>query len=659
MIFYIKHIHLWFRNKSEKRTLTFLPDKVNIITGAKSTGKSSLISIIDYCLLSSHSRLVEKVINENTEWYGLSFVINDKEFFIARKHPSANIGSKEIYFSSVGEIPEELKQNIDIKKVKSALELEFGIDANMVILYRAKQVAAKSKISYRYFVVVDALSDDTIASTTTYFDYDLHDREKYVEALQRIFFLAIGVDGPENILIKEKIAFIEAEIDKIEKKKKSLQKDTRLFNEEIFKMMVRAQEYDLIERRLFTHEEAYEQLKKVINDFKPSAYSSNLQQVEDLNREKRSIIRKIRNLERFDAEYKEYRENLINEHDSIKPIVYLKANFEQLIPTIEVRQFMDALEESLEIMKKSISSKKSLSVNIKSQVNELKRQLIRIDSQLSGLPTTNKVFTDEVSKYMFIGEIKTQLAFYEDKWNILEEQKDTEELLEQISDLNKQLKNTEDKRKIVLQILTDVIQEYFDQCKSMGVYSEYKVHFDETNKVIKLREPSELLPRADIGSKSNYMFLHLFLFLGLHDHIMRQGGKYVPQFLILDQPSQPYLDKTVVNENGEIEKDDDRLTIKDAFKLLNDFIGSMNKRNKVFQIILLEHASKSYWDEPLLEHFHLVEEFRNGNALILATAQIKVDDIDSGNNENNPSETKPDVDNNEQLGLGDLFSSPE
>lgn len=653
MIFYIKHIHLWFRNKTEKRTLTFFPSKVNIITGAKSTGKSSILSIIDYCLLSSRSRLIEKVINENTEWYGLSFVINDKDFFIARKHPSANIGSKEIYFSSVGEIPAELTPNIDIKKAKSALELEFGIDENMVIPYGGRRIAANSKISYRYFLLFNTLSEDTIASTSTYFDYDLHDREKYAEALQRIFFLAIGVDDPENILIKEKIALIEAEIDKIEKKKKTLQKDTRLFNEEIFKLMIRAQEYDLIERKLFTHEEAYVQLKMLINEFKPSAYSSNLQQVEELNREKRTITRKIRNLERFDAEYKEYRENLVNEHDSVKPILYLKRNFEHLIPTIEVRQFMDALEQSLATMKKSISNRKSISVNIKSQVDALKRQLAGIDRQLSGLPTANKVFTDEVSKYVFIGEVKSQISFYEDKWNILEGQKNTEELIEQISDLNKQLKNTEDKRKIAVQVLTDVIQEYFKQSSSMGVYYEYKVHFDETNKIIKLREPTELLPRADIGSKSNYMFLHLFLFLGLHDHIIRQGGRYVPQFLVLDQPSQPYLDKTVINPGGEIEKDDDRATIKDAFKLLNDFIDSMIKRKKVFQIILLEHASKSYWEEPLLEHFHLVDEFRNGNALIPATAQAKNENLDTTNN---ASEKNPNVDSNDGTSQGDLFN---
>lgn len=306
-------------------------------------------------------------------------------------------------------------------------------------------------------------------------------------------------------------------------------------------------------------------------------------------------------------------------------------------------------------MKKSISSKKSLSVNIKSQIDSLKRQLAHIDVELSNLPTANKVFTDEVSKYVFIGEIKSQIAFYEDKWNILEEQKDTSDLFEQISQLSEQLKDTEIQRKVVLQILTDTIQTYFDQCVSMGVYSDYKVHFDEISKVIKLREPNELLPRADIGSKSNYMFLHLFLFLGLHDHTIRHGGKYIPQFLILDQPSQPYLDKTMVNANGEIESDDDRATIKDSFRLLNNFISSMKARKKSFQIILLEHASKSYWESPLLENFHLVDEFRDGNALILPAAMVKEETDSDGNRKLSNNEAG----DNKRGNQGDLFDEPE
>lgn len=76
MNFYIKTIKLWFKHNDAAVEYEFHKNKVNVITGDSSTGKSSLLSIIDYCLLSGESNIVEDVINENITWYGLSFSLN-------------------------------------------------------------------------------------------------------------------------------------------------------------------------------------------------------------------------------------------------------------------------------------------------------------------------------------------------------------------------------------------------------------------------------------------------------------------------------------------------------------------------------------------------------------------------------------------------------
>lgn len=69
--------------------------------------------------------------------------------------------------------------------------------------------------------------------------------------------------------------------------------------------------------------------------------------------------------------------------------------------------------------------------------------------------------------------------------------------------------------------------------------------------------------------------------------------------------------------NEKIDDDNDKSKLTEALKLLNDFIELIiTELKSEFQFILLEHASKDYWEKADLKHFHLVDEFRNGNALI-------------------------------------------
>ena len=618
MKFYIKNITLWFKNNSEPRKIEFLNNKVNVITGEKSKGKSTLISIIDYCLLSSTSKIVEEVINENVLWYGLSFTIKDKDYIIIRKHPNQHVGSKEVYFSSVGEIPNEIKGNIDIKKLKVILENDFGIDEGLVIPYGGNKLKMGSKVSFRYFLLFNTLSENTIANANVFFDFEIHDRDKYVEALNRIFFLVIGIDDINNVLIKEQIQTLENDLDKISKKEKQIEKQKKLFKEKIIQLVSRAQEYDLVERKLFTYDEAYSILTKLVSEYISPNYSNNLKRVEELSREKRSVIRQMRNLERFNEEYEIYKKTLALEYDSLRPIEYINENISEVIPTVEVKVFLKTLTETLQKIKNEISKKKPFTVNAKAELARLTARVVEIDQLLLSLPTASKEFSNEIGKYIFIGELKSQLNFHLDNGDIISELPNEADIRQSLKELENIQKDTAERKRVILDFFEHSIQKYFDLTHSMGVYQGYKVFFDTNNKILKLRKADEMLPRTNIGSKSNHMFLHLCLFLGMHEHLIKETQPYIPQFLILDQPSQPYLENASLSpDTGLVDNDDDRETIKDAFSLLNTFMHSITQDYKnEFQIILLEHASKDYWESPLLDHFHLVEEFRNGNALI-------------------------------------------
>ena len=99
MNFYIRQIKLWFKQNVEPKVYEFVPNKINVITGDSSTGKSSILRIIDYCLLSERSTIVEDVINQNVKWYGLAFTLNSVDYVVARKNPQNEIVEQQMYFS--------------------------------------------------------------------------------------------------------------------------------------------------------------------------------------------------------------------------------------------------------------------------------------------------------------------------------------------------------------------------------------------------------------------------------------------------------------------------------------------------------------------------------------------------------------------------------
>ena len=113
--------------------------------------------------------------------------------------------------------------------------------------------------------------------------------------------------------------------------------------------------------------------------------------------------------------------------------------------------------------------------------------------------------------------------------------------------------------------------------------------------MLMLKSPDSKFYKRNVGSKSNYMFMHLCFFLGLHDFLLKQNNAFVPNFLFIDQPSIPYYaDKTKYNENI---LNDDEKKLRDAFCLMNHFMdGIVGMKKRDFQIIMIEHADSKYWN---------------------------------------------------------------
>jgi hypothetical protein len=613
--FYIESLHLWLVN-GRKRLIHFLPNKVNVITGDSHTGKTAILDIVDYCLFASKHRISESIINENVLWYGLRIHVNDKTYMLARRAPKGPETSDEYHFSSVGDVPDGLP-NSNIKEItlKKLLSADFGIDQDVRIPFGGSVLKAGSRISLRYFLLFNTISQDIITHSEQFFDKQ--EQKRYQEALPRIFDIAVGIDTVENILKREKREDLEKRLMRLQKLSAGTDENRLLFHTQLAETLAKATAYGLIPDDSGV-DASVETLKRMVAEREsgPDLYVS--VQHEKVSSELYRVSRKIRGLRKFVGEYTRHKDTLSETVDSLKPVNYLREKYNDVIRTSVFDEIIDNLSDGLQKIKRDTLKKTPLDSNISDIIKGLEARRKELQGELEALPTGLDDFESSKDKFIFLGETKAKLEMF----GGLHEGK-SHDYNAEIAVLETQIGELEvlpaiERQEQFTNVLDEAIQDYIELTKTaLGNYGEYRSAFNYKEKKLHLRKP-KTVSIENVGSSSNHMFLHLFLFLGLHELVMRNDGIHVAPFLIIDQFSRPYWgdddDRGAKSGQGKDVNQSDVSKVKLALNLLNEFIGIANNLGKEFQIILFEHIDKKYWDG--LDNFHLVETFRDGNALI-------------------------------------------
>lgn len=618
MKFVLHEIKLWFKDTTaEPKSYQFLPDKINVITGDATTGKTSFWSIIDYCLLSGKVN-VANTINDKVLWFGVRFSINDKEMSIVRKTPDKGAVSSEVFFN-VGSFPNKPESNKEIAEIKSILDSEFGITDALRFPYGKELGKTSFNISYRHFLIFNSLTETIIGAPETYFDTTFYGKEEYDKALNHIFNLVIGVNDMEKIKASERLNEVESEIRKIQNQEKGNQRKTKSFERDVKVLFEKCKAYNFIEysEPFETIDVAIPLIQDVIINTQKVAQNSNLfSEIDELNTRKREIQGQIGAITQYQREYDAYKRNLNKSADSLQPIEFLNEKLsDQLVDSYETKAFVESLESSLKNIKENLSKKITKPIKVGGDVKELKKQSDEINKRIDQLNEIKKNYLAEGQKFIVLGEIKLELEqlLKSDPIKPIDNVR-LNNLNEEKERLAKKPSEMEEIKYTMRTLLNESIQRNYSQLKSLPTYKNYRTVFDDKQMVLKLYPPSDQIqfPLDNVGSKSNYMFMHLCVYLGLHEHIITVNPEHVPQFLFIDQPSIPYY-----SGSNNLKGNDDRSKLIDAFTLLNSFIDFIVREKKNhFQIFMVEHAPKSYWIDNNLSYFHTVDEFINGKGLI-------------------------------------------
>lgn len=635
MKFNINKVLIWKKEDKEPQIVPFEKNKINVVTGGHNTGKTSILKIIDYCFFAKQNDIPDD-INSFVFFYGINFTINEETYTLCRKAFSEKNAkfSYTYFFFEKGDIPNNIDNinNFERKeiKIKNVLIQQFpNITEDFKLLPQGTKVKANSTFKLEYIFLYNTISQNIIINSDNYFDFQLNnrDRDLYKQVLDSIFDYSIGLSTEDSYKKKRELYELHKKLESLEKAKKKQDKQIEKNTEFVEKIIFKAKEFDLVDDAidLSNINEAFSEIvlrikqeysELIINTKLPENYKFLEKKANDLKTE-------LRKLNKFQAEIDDYKNLISDEEDALKPFEYLSEKLNNVINIGEVKDFLDNLQTELITVKKAVKSAPEIQYNTIEEIKKTKEELSKVEIELKKYPK-NKKFINQNEKSRFLIETKKDIEYFfnEKKSNIETETTFSTEIKfykskieEKKSELPEDEKTIKTKR---ILLLNEFIQSYLDIVKkSLDKYEDYKANFNYLDKTLELREPKSEIS-ANIDGISNFLFLQLSLFLGLHELFLKKEVKFIPQFIVIDYPSLPYKSNNTENSEQKILQNDERKKLRNAFELLNTFIDRINQEYKTeFQIIILEHVQEDIWTEPtILNNFHLAKEYRNGKNLL-------------------------------------------
>jgi DNA repair ATPase RecN len=591
----ISNVLIWQQN-GKLRNLEFKKNAVNVITGDSGKGKSSILYVIDYCLLASSAKGISKEnIDRKSDWYGIRLWTSQGLVTIARPavHKD-NIDSA--YFSGNGEIPEQPTSNMSLHNIKLLLDRELGLNSDLKVPYGGRTIKAGSKISFRSFLPF-CYQDQTALVSPDYL-YIRPSDQKMVERIERVFRMAIGIVDAEGAIVRERLESLKSKKDSLMRRIDSIAGKRLEFEEDILSLKDEAEEMGLVENDTEDPVESLELLKSISNQ--PIEYFTKVEEQSSfLEKEKFKLNNRLKRYKTFTEGYKTYQKFLKEGDDSLSSINFLLENYEAILPGTNTQDVLTALERQLLSVRASWKENsssiffvdiKEKSKNLENEIQEVEKKLTLVKDNENSLSTPEKI-------YKYQGRIEAKIAIYSDKSVPVDYSEGLSKLNAQITELEGKSEHIDSKKEFVFGQLNKLINSHLENLKLKG-YENSQAVFIENKRAINLilDEGKSVEKMEDIGSASNYLYIHLSYFMALHEIAKKNSVSWMPSFLILDQVSTPYSGETA----------DDIASLDSALIELNLFVQSMDKLGG-FQIILMEHIPERHWTNLGLDRFRLVD----------------------------------------------------
>lgn len=646
MTWRLDSIVLYQRDGPGREKLPFKPSGLNIISGNSQTGKSAVIDIINYCLMSEACPIPKGVIRRAVSHVGIHLVSGDRELQVLRPLPKPGAKSSTQAWWQAGtnlsfpnDIPEMKWDRVQVRDILSDFT---GISGAEVVRNARDPTQPNHSATIRQATPLLFQPQDVIANRYVSFP-GLDSIERRRAVLDALPYL-LKIESAEFLEKRAELRRLNAELrlknvqsaERLALRANAYPRGMRLWLECKGRGLVDGeppsdiatlfQSLSLIQ---LAEEQRFE-LATTVPDIE------RLERDEQLARSKVARVRRqIRELNQFEESTKL--------HDQVVSGQIRRLSIAELLPEgsggaacpicREGQLRTGPGGESVERLLAGLVEFKAVPLRIDEGARKarlaLERDRVALEEAHAAAKAALREAVAQVSREspqlveareldVLRGKVQEYLESV-NSIDFVDEEDDLDDLKRRIEELKRELDSRQGLRE---RYEAEVADDMTRLAKEMEVeFQDGRAALDLKGLTISVqvdRDEDALTTLSEVGSGANWVSYHVAAAVALHRHFVRQKCK-VPRLLVLDQPSQAWFPKITKPTPSEPqdpaqerppppEKPEDLQRVENVYKLL----VREAEQEGAPQIIVLDHA---YFDEHWFTS-RVIREWRAGLKLV-------------------------------------------
>ena len=630
MTWRIKEIGIYPRKtNSACRKIRLKTEGVNIITGRSGRGKSALLDIVSYCLLSKNCSIAKGVIRDSVSHVGLLLSRGQESLSIIRPIPDPErVTSTQIalHRGTIDSLPDIVPEiNTNLENAKDELSTFTGIEALPILTNdRTVDPEAQFPANIRHCACYLFQPQDVIASRNTTFPglENSFEKRHVVDALN--YFLRVITS--EDLQLRRELLELIQERNSAQRQLREHQNRTSsglnrglsLWNEAVVLGIINTNE-----QRPSTVDEVTKGLKQLA-EYRISTIEDLTEPLElrALTRRESDLRTSLRQKRRDLSEIRDFVTSS-QEAESIAGHQANRISMRDLLPTdsnhacpvcgndhIDISDIENQLEEGLSILNIETTPDVRLRSKLENRATLIEREISEISSELQSARerlqalyeelSAGRILQDEAERRIhLVGQAQEYLQAMESILDYVGD--DLGKINERISELEARVGENalHRRRQEVEGVLNSSIAEI---CKHLDVeFPDAPVRLNFRDFVIQIQLDNQWLSLNELGSGANWLVYHIATTIALH-LLFIQRRSPVPSFIMLDQPSQVWFPSEIaqLKEQKTPENDNDLQAVHRVY----DYLFSVAKDGP--QIIVVDHArlANDEFSRAIVEDWH-------------------------------------------------------